>query len=173
MRAGGAPPSCCCRDVAGKVKDSVVQLVSPKEERSSNKPARQQQRQGAPLMQQPERPGLLGGLLGRAVGGLVASAVNQIGQQVAGRKLHQPHAWRIHASKSWHWITHPMRIPLVAQIEKAAEESRGVYDEAAARVVASDKLQPYLGQVCSKGREWHSRRSLGVQGRARGRGLLL
>ncbi len=76
------------RDVVGKVKDSVGQALAPKDKAnpSSNKPVQQPKQQQSIL---PDRPGVFGGgLLGRAIGGLVASAVNQIGQQVGAHRCY-------------------------------------------------------------------------------------
>lgn len=100
------------REVVNKVTTSVSQALTPTKEEDAKPAPRQQPRQpSAPLDRQ--GPGLVGSLLGRAVGGLVATAIDRLGKQ----------------------------------LEQAAAENQSVYDDAAARIMASSKLRAAMGEV--------------------------
>ncbi|GAX82420.1 hypothetical protein CEUSTIGMA_g9848.t1 [Chlamydomonas eustigma] len=101
------------KDVLSKVTDTVGQALAPSQQPSTPRQT-DQVRQSPNLSRQQQLPQLFGGgLLGRALGGVVASAINQIGQQ----------------------------------IEQASRESSGAYESAASRIISSQKLKSYLGEV--------------------------
>lgn len=81
-------PWCDCRTAISKVKDSVGKAISSvkgkeeEEEEGSRSPMKQRRPSGLTGFGEGGGGGPLSGLLGRAVGGMVATAVNQIGKQL-------------------------------------------------------------------------------------------